>query len=68
MTDDGHRLVRDQRMAARDKTFNIYGSPPPYRHHFELLPPHQGVPLEQAGTFACSKDAVRHPRETKGMD
>lgn len=54
-------------MAVCDKTFKIYGSPP-YRDHFELLPPHQEVPLEQAGAFACSKDAVRYPRETKGMD
>lgn len=58
--DDGHRLVRGQRMAVCDKTFKIYGSPP-YRDHFELLPPHQEVPLEQAGAFACSKDAVRPP-------
>jgi len=63
--DDGHRLVRGQRMAVCDKTFKISGSPP-YRDHFELLPPHQEVPLGRHGVKSCflpflRSNAGNHP-------
>jgi ubiquinone/menaquinone biosynthesis C-methylase UbiE len=65
--DDGHTLVRGQRMAVCDKTFHIYLSEP-YRDQILGVEPYQAVPLEEAGDFNCRKTAVRHPRETKGLD
>lgn len=65
--DDGHTLLRGQRMAVCDKTFHIYLSEP-YRSDIEPVEPYQNVPLAEAAPFHCRKDAVRHPRETKGLD
>ena len=65
--DDGHTLFRGQRMAVCDKTFHIYGSEP-YREDIELITPYEDIPLAEAAAFNCRKDAVRHPRETKGLD
>jgi arsenite methyltransferase len=65
--DDGHTLVRGQRMAVCDKTFHIYRSEP-YRDQIVGLEPYETVPLEEAADFNCRKTAVRHPRETKGLD
>jgi arsenite methyltransferase len=67
--DDGHTLYRGQRMAVCDKTFNLYTDPTgPY--HPDLIPllPQEEIPLEAASTFDCSRDNIRHPRETKGQD
>jgi len=65
--DDGHTLFRGQRMAVCDKTFNIYRSEP-YAADIETVEPYENVPLSQAAPFDCRKDAVRHARETKGLD
>ena len=65
--DDGHTLFRGERMAVCDKTFRIYGKVP-YRESVELVEPHEEVPLAEATAFNCRKDAVRHPRESKGLD
>lgn len=65
--DDGHTLYRGERMAVCDKTFQIY-SKAPYAEDIILVPPREEVPVEQATDFACSKNARRHPRETKGQD
>lgn len=67
LDDDGHRMVRGQRYAVCDKTFQIYGREP-YREHFTFLEPLEEVPLDEAGAFDCSRDTRRHPRETKGLD
>lgn len=67
LDDDGHRIPRGQRYAVCDKTFQIY-SQTPYREHFELVEPLEPVPLDEASPFDCSRDGLRHPRETKGQD
>ena len=67
LDDDGHRIPRGRRYAVCDKTFRIY-SRAPYREHFELVEPLSPVPLEEARPFDCSRDDLRHPRETKGRD
>lgn len=67
--DDGHTLYRGQRMAVCDKTFKIYTDrTSPY--HQDIIPilPQTEIPLESAAVFDCSRDWVRHPRETKGVD
>ena len=65
--DDGHTLFRGQRMAVCDKTFNIYKSEP-YAADIEAVEPYEEIPLSEAAPFDCRKDAVRHARETKGLD
>ncbi|MBI2986526.1 MAG: methyltransferase domain-containing protein [Deltaproteobacteria bacterium] len=65
--DDRHILPRGVRVAVCDKTYQIY-SKPPYKDQFILIPPREEVPPEKAGIFDCSRDAKRHPRETKGTD
>jgi len=66
--DDGHVLRRGARVAVCEKTFGIY-SREPYRAHFELIPPRELVPLEDAPPFPCTGGMLqRHPRETKGQD
>jgi ubiquinone/menaquinone biosynthesis C-methylase UbiE len=65
--DDGHTLFRGERMAVCDKTYHIYGSEP-YRDDIELIEPYEDTPLSEATSFNCKKDAVRHPRETKGLE
>lgn len=66
--DDGHRLVRGERVAVCAKTFGVY-SREPYRSHFELIEPLVPVSPEDAKLFPCGADLlVRHPRQTKGED
>jgi ubiquinone/menaquinone biosynthesis C-methylase UbiE len=65
--DDGHTLERGARMAVCDKTFKLY-SQAPYAGQFILVPPREEGAITDAGTFDCSRDHRRHPRETKGMD
>lgn len=65
--DDGHTLFRGQRMAVCDKTFNIYKSEP-YASDIEVVEPCDEIPRSEAAPFDCRKDAVRHARETKGLD
>ncbi len=65
--DDGHTLFRGQRMAVCDKTFHIYCSEP-YRDAIEPVEPYEDSPLSEAAPFNCRKDAVRHAKETKGME
>lgn len=65
--DDGHRLLRGERTAVCDKTFQIYGRPP-YTEHFDLVAPMETVPREAAEAFDCLRSVARHPRETKGLD
>lgn len=65
--DDGHTLLRGQPMAVCEKTFRIYTSAP-YTDDIIPVPPIKPVAPEQAPVFDCSRDTIRHPRETKGLD
>lgn len=67
--DDGHTLERGERMAVCDKTYRIYTADDgPYAGQVIPIDPLEEVPLEEAGVFACDRDAVRPPRATKGLD
>lgn len=67
--DDGHTLYRGERMAVCDKTFKLYTrDQSPYAKEVLAIEPYQAIPLAEATAFNCSKNARRHPRETKGMD
>ena len=63
--DDGHRFSRGERTAVCDKTFHLLQREP-YTGLFEPVTPHVEVPLEDAAEFDCRRQAIRHPRETKG--
>lgn len=63
--DDGHTLVRGQRMAVCDKTHRILTSEPYAKEIVPVLPLRE-VPLKKAKAFACSRTALRPPAETKG--
>ena len=65
--DDGHRLRRGERSAVCAKTFEIF-SRPPYAEHFDCVEPLDAVPAGEAELFDCSRNTLRHPRETKGAD
>lgn len=62
--DDHHRLIRGQRVAVCDKTFNLYRSGS-YARDLIFLEPHNPVALKDAQSFDCSRSALRHPRELK---
>ena len=66
LDDDQHLLVRGQRQAVCDKTFQLLQKAP-YRDHFEFIEPLTPVALESALPFDCDRPALRHPRETKGQ-
>lgn len=67
--DDGHTLYRGQRMAVCDKTFQLYTAPSgPYHQDLISVLPHTEIPLEEATVFDCSRDHIRQPRETKGLE
>lgn len=63
--DDGHKLLRGQRMAVCDKTFQIL-SKSPYAQQITPVPPAEPIPLDDAQPFDCAEAAIRTPRETKG--
>jgi arsenite methyltransferase len=65
--DDGHAFHRGERTAVCDKTFHLLQREP-YIGMFEPIEPIEQVPLEQATTFDCGRQARRDPRETKGRD
>ncbi len=65
--DDGHVLERGRRMAVCDKTFQIYRREP-YARDIIGVEPLESIPLEEATAFDCQRTALRHPRETKGLD
>lgn len=62
--DDGHKLLRGERMAVCDKTFNIYTSGP-YASQITPIVPVQDIPLDQATQFDCRRMTIRDPSETK---
>ncbi|MGH7781228.1 MAG: methyltransferase domain-containing protein, partial [Candidatus Binataceae bacterium] len=65
--DDGHTLLRGQSMAVCEKTFRIYTNSP-YVEDIIPVPPLRPVAPEEAPVFDCSRDTIRHPHETKGLD
>lgn len=65
--DDDHRIVRGQRYAVCDKTYNLLQQEP-YRDLFEFVDPLEEIPLTQAEGFDCTRNTARHPQETKGQD
>ena len=67
--DDGHTLYRGERMAVCDKTFRLYTrQESPYASDLISVEPYNNIPLETAKSFNCTKNARRHPKETKGHD
>src|SRR5215470_10353867 len=67
LDDDNHRMQRGKRYAVCDKTYNLYKKAP-YHEFFEFIDPISDVPFDQAKPFDCSRNYMRHPRETKGQD
>ena len=65
--DDGHTLRRGLRTAVCEKLFRLYTGPP-YEDDILPIAPYQEVNPALALTFDCQRSAVRHPRETKGLD
>lgn len=63
--DDGHVIPRGVRYAVCDKTFRLYQREP-YREHFDFVEPLE--PVAEKAAFDCSRDSLRDPRETKGLD
>jgi ubiquinone/menaquinone biosynthesis C-methylase UbiE len=67
--DDGHTLHRGARMAVCDKTYGIYtNAAGPYAKEIIGIEPYTSIPIESAAEFNCRKSAIRHARETKGME
>ena len=64
--DDGHVLRRGVRTAVCEKTSNIY-TRPPYADHIIPVAPYQEVAAEDAVEYDCRRNAIRDPRETKGV-
>jgi len=65
--DDGHTMRRGVPAAVCDKTFRLY-TREPYGRDIIPVPPRVPVSPEAAKPFDCSRNAVRHPRETKGHE
>ncbi len=65
--DDGHVFRRGLRTAVCEKTFGIL-TRVPYRDHFDPVLPLEGADVEPSSPFDCNRSALRHPRETKGLD
>jgi len=63
--DDGHVLLRGERMAVCDKTYRILTGEP-YGAEVLPVPPLKDIPLARAKPFDCSRSDVRDPAETKG--
>lgn len=63
--DDGHVLRRGVRTAVCKKTFDIY-TKSPYAGQIIVVPPVEEVSDADAKPYDCHRNAVRHPRETKG--
>ncbi len=67
--DDGHTLYRGERLAVCDKTYRLYTRQEgPYAQDLIAVEPYNDISLEEANSFNCSKNARRHPKESKGQD
>ena len=67
LDDDNHRMERGKRYAVCDKTYSLYKKAP-YSESFEFVDPVVDIPSDEAKPFDCSRNATRHPRETKGQN
>ncbi|MGC1480494.1 MAG: methyltransferase domain-containing protein [Chthoniobacterales bacterium] len=67
LDDDGHRMERGIRYAVCDKTYNLYKKAP-YGEYFDFVDPREEIAMADAEPFDCSRTALRHPRETKGLE
>ena len=65
--DDGHTLIRGVPMAVCEKTLRLY-TREPYAHDIIPVQPLTPISLAEAQPFDCSRDSVRNPRETKGLE
>ena len=65
--DDGHRIQRGVRYAVCEKTFRLLQREP-YTDMFAEVTPRIEIDPSKARPFDCSRDALRHPRETKGEE
>jgi ubiquinone/menaquinone biosynthesis C-methylase UbiE len=65
--DDGHTLIRGVPMAVCEKTFRLY-TREPYARDIIPVQPLTPIALEDARLFDCTRDSVRNPRETKGLE
>ena len=63
--DDNNRMERGRRYAVCDKTYHLLKKAP-YRDYFEFIDPRPEIPIGKARPFNLSRDALRHPKETKG--
>jgi SAM-dependent methyltransferase len=63
--DDGHTLLRGQRVAVCDKTYHILTGAP-YSEQIIPVRPLKETPLNKAKPFDCGHVALRPPAETKG--
>lgn len=63
--DDGHVLLRGQRLAVCDKTYGILTGEP-YAAETIAIAPLKEIPRKKAKPFACGETAVRPPAVTKG--
>ncbi len=67
--DDGHIFCRGERMAVCDKTYHILTNQnSPYRQAIIPIAPYENISLEEATEFSCKSKAIRHPKETKGIN
>lgn len=65
--DDGHTLIRGQRMAVCAKTYRLLTNPGgPYSEQIVGIEPRMPVAPEEARAFACATQSRRDPRQTKG--
>ncbi|MCX7749367.1 MAG: hypothetical protein N2645_21115 [Clostridia bacterium] len=64
--DDGHKLVRGQRMAVCEKTFKVLTGVP-YENEVVGISPYFMISDEEASLFDCSIRPVRDPKITKGL-
>ena len=67
LDDDNHRMLRGQRYAVCDKTYQLYKKAP-YREMFQFIDPRVEIPLDQAEPYCCESMTLRHPKQTKGQD
>ncbi len=65
--DDGHVLRRGEPTAVCQKTYEIY-TREPYDADVIAVEPRDAVSAEDARLFDCSRNLVRSPRETKGLE
>lgn len=65
--DDGHKLVRGQRSAVCEKTFDIY-TKAPYGEQITPIEPQIPIAAENAAPFNCKGSPIRSPRETKNRN